>query len=492
VVGNPPWVNWENLPDGYRQNTAHLWTRYALFSHKGFEAILGKAKDDISVLMTYVVMDRFLRPDGKLGFVITQSLFKTAGAGQGFRRFQLGENGASIRVVHVDDMVALNPFEGASNRTAVMVLKKGLPNRYPVPYTVWRKKGRVRFSYDSSLEEVISATRRLSFFAEPVDSSDMTSPWLTTHKGALQAVHKVLGKSDYTGHAGVYTGGANAVYWVEIVAERPDGLVIIRNITEGAKRKVPEVTEVIEPNLIYPLLRGRDVQRWNAEPSAFILLTHKRGMRLKAITEENMHQAYPHTWTYLKRFEQVLRERVAFRRYFTRKGRNGNVVETGPFYSMFDVGDYTFAPWKVVWLGFGARTMKVAVVSTFDGKPIMSNQAMHPFIALEDEGEAHYVCAAMNSSPFELAVRAHTQEGGKSFAQSNILDHICIPKQDPANEVHQALAKASKEAHEAVAGGDEIRLAEIEERVNALAAKLWGLTDAELTEIRLSLRELES
>lgn len=485
VVGNPPWVNWENLPDGYRQRTARLWTRYALFPHKGFEAILGKAKDDFSILMTYVAMDRFLKRGGRLGFVITQSVFKTSGAGQGFRQFRLGELGDPLRVVHVDDMVALNPFEGASNRTAVMVLEKGKPNRYPVPYTVWRKKSRARFTYDSSLEEVISATRTLSFAAEPVDPDDPTSPWLTATKPALQAVRKVLGRSDYTAHAGVYTGGANAVYWVEIVAKRPDGLVVVRNITEGAKREVPEVTDVIEPDLLYPLLRGRDVRRWHAEPSAYIVITHKPGMRLNAIPEEEMHQTYPHTWAYLKRFEPVLRERAAFKRYFTRKDKSGKVVETGPFYSMFDVGDYTFAPWKVVWREV-SHTLDTAVAVPSNDKPEIAD---HTLITVEcsSGSEAFYVSGVLNSAPSRMAVQAYIV----LHPDPHILEHIRIPKYDPADPVHQALAEASKEAHAAAAQGDTKRLSEIEEQIDQLAGKLWVLTRKELVEIHRSLEVLE-
>jgi hypothetical protein len=60
----------------------------------------------------------------------------------------------------------------------------------------------VRFTYDSSLAEVLSATVRLNFAAEPVDPNDPTSPWLTAHPHALTAIYKVLGKSDYKAHAG--------------------------------------------------------------------------------------------------------------------------------------------------------------------------------------------------------------------------------------------------------------------------------------------------
>jgi SAM-dependent methyltransferase len=30
IVGNPPWINWEHLPDAYREDTKHLWERYQL------------------------------------------------------------------------------------------------------------------------------------------------------------------------------------------------------------------------------------------------------------------------------------------------------------------------------------------------------------------------------------------------------------------------------------------------------------------------------
>ena len=90
VVGNPPWVNWQSLPEDYRQETKELWVHHGLFPHSGMDTILGKGKKDISMLMSYVAMDNYLRERGRLGFVITQSVFKTAGAGQGFRRFQLG------------------------------------------------------------------------------------------------------------------------------------------------------------------------------------------------------------------------------------------------------------------------------------------------------------------------------------------------------------------------------------------------------------------
>lgn len=88
IAGNPPWVNWANLPDDYRDESAPLWQRYGLFSFTGLRARSGAAMDDISVLMFYVAVDKYLVSRASIGFVITQTLFKTEGGGSGFDGFK--------------------------------------------------------------------------------------------------------------------------------------------------------------------------------------------------------------------------------------------------------------------------------------------------------------------------------------------------------------------------------------------------------------------
>ncbi len=467
IVGNPPWVNWENLPDQYRDSIKDLWKKM----NAGGAVYLGK-KWDISLLMTQVALAQLLKDGGRLGFVITQSAFKTNLGGRDFRKFRLPD-GTPIRVVHVDDMVSLNPFEGASNRTAVMVLEKGKPTKYPVPYTVWRKTKGARFTYDSTLDDVTAATERLQFQAEPVDPNDPTSPWLTARSKALRAIRKILGKSDYEAHEGVNTGGANAVYWVEPVLRRPDGLVVVRNLTEGAKVKVEEVTEPIEPDLLYPLLRGRDVQRWRAEPSAWIIMTY---LEDRDISLEEMQQKFPHTYGYFKRFEEVLKKRTDYRHYFKESGK--------PFFAMMRRPG-TFAPWKVVWRE-QASAMTAAVVGTRDGKATVPDHKLM-LVDCSSEQEAYFVCACLNSSLGQFIARSYAVE---IQMNPHILEHIRIPRYDPSNPVHRRLAELSQAAHEAARRGNTAELARIEAEIDRQAAQLWGLTEAELREIQQSLREL--
>jgi hypothetical protein len=477
-------VNWENLPDGYRRQTAYLWERYGLAARKGasreqFE--LGKKKGDLSALMTLSVADTLLKPDGRLGFVITQSLLKTSAAA-GFRQFQIPQpcnNPIPLRVVHVDDMVDLQPFEGASNRTAILVLEKGRPTKYPIPYTLWRKKKGAHFSPFSTLDEVTEATERLHFVAEPVNPSDPTSPWLSADRKALAAIRKVLGKSDYEAHEGVNTGGANAIYWMEVLRQLPDGKVLVRNLTEGAKRKVEEVIVSVEPDLLYPLLRGRDVRRWQAKPSVWILVPHTVETGWQAICEEQMQKEYPKTWSYLHRFRKVLLSRPAYR--LLRLGH--------PFYILKDISTYTFAPWKVVWTRL-AR-IEAAVIGLHEGKPIVPQETV-TLVECSSENEAHYICALVNSSPFQFAAISYSQKGGKSMGSMHILEHIRLPRFNPRTSVHRRLAELSMRAHEAMASGLTERVAAIEAEIDRLAARLWGLTDEELKAIQVNLQLLET
>ncbi|MEW6458813.1 MAG: hypothetical protein AB1441_07075 [Bacillota bacterium] len=477
IVGNPPWVNWEHLPEDYRMQSRALWEHYGLFPHTGMDTILGKGKKDISMIMTYVAVDRYLRQGGKLGFVLSQSLFKTSGAGQGFRKFVLPD-GTPFGPLAVEDMVDLKPFEGATNRTAVAVFAKGYTVRYPVPYQRWKRRTTGRggsVGFDTPYDQV--TTERVTFrqwHAEPVNRSDPTSAWITARRGALRALHNVLGNSAYSAHAGSFTGGANGIYWVEILGTRPGGLAIIANITEGARRRVPETQAAVEMELLYPLLRGRDVQRWKAAPSAHILMTQDPQTR-RGILRDTMERDYPKAHSYLSRFETILRSRAAFRRYFR---------ETDPYWSMFNVSPFTFAPWKVVWREQSA-SFTAAVVGPVDGRPVVPDHKLM-LVKTSSPAEAHYLCAVLNSSPTKLAVASYTVQ---VQINTHVTDNIRIPEFSARNSVHTQLAELSAAAHRSIAEGDVAAVERFEQEIDHWAARLWGLSDEELAEIRRSLEE---
>lgn len=134
VVGNPSWVRWTMLPASYKDAVKDYCQHYGLFSK---DAWVGGIESDISMVLVYSAIDHWCASEGRIGFVITQTVFKSESA-EGFRRFILPD-GIPFQVTEVHDMVELKPFEGANNRTAAFFAVKGKPTSYPVPYIKWRK-----------------------------------------------------------------------------------------------------------------------------------------------------------------------------------------------------------------------------------------------------------------------------------------------------------------------------------------------------------------
>lgn len=468
VAGNPPWVNWEHLPESWRELSKDLWARYGLFSLKGHAARLGGGKKDLAMLFTYACADHYLKPKGQLGFVITQTVFKTKGAGDGFRRFQLGEGGPPLRVKTVDDLSDLQPFEGATNRTAILTLIKGEPTRYPVPYTVWQRRRGQRIALDSALQEASERSQRRNYLAEPVDPANPTSPWITASRYVLSALRKVIGPSAYRAYEGANTGGLNGVYWVRIVERRPDGLVVIENLSDVGKIKVSQVRAAIEPDLLYPLLRGRDIQPWRAVTGAWILLAQDPEKR-SGWPEQKMKTEWPHTYQYLKQFEEQLRRRSGFRQYFN--------PEKDPFWSMYNVGSYTLAPYKVVWKEV-ANDLVVAVVASDESGRVVVPDHTVVLVPFTDVTEAYYVCSLLASSCAQAVVRFYIT----GHPSPHVMQHIRIPPFDSSNSIHTQLADLSRRAHEHPHETGPL-LADIDR----LAAELWGLSERELRAVRQEL-----
>jgi len=483
VVGNPPWVNWESLSDEYREATKRLWVDYGLFSLKGHAARLGGGKKDLAMLFTYAAADHYLKPDGKLGFVITQTVFKTKGAGAGFRRFRLGEEGEHLRPLVVDDMSEIKPFPGVANQTAVMVLQKGREIDYPVPYTYWQgeKRGRGRrrtIPEELTLGEVEGMTVRSNLWAEPVDGDDPTSPWMTARKAALKALQNVISPAAYRAYSGACTW-FNGIYWIGILDHRPDGKLVIENLWDIGRAKARRVQAAIEADLVYPLLRGRDVTRWQAVPSVHILLTQDPDNRI-GIDETRLKVHLPETYSFLQKFRDDLIDRSGYKKYFQEA--------EAPFYTIYNVGPYTMAPYKVGWAREDAL-LRCAVFSqaTFgpSSKLIVPDQTVQ-FIDFEGEREAHFACAVLNSSPAVAVPFCYATD-----ITTHILKVIGVPEFDAENPVHARLAALSRRAHELAAAGDEAGLAEVEPQVDQAAAELWSITDREMEDIRRSLEELE-
>jgi hypothetical protein len=472
IVGNPPWVAWDHLAEEYRERTKPLWRRYGLFSLSGNQARHGGGKKDLSMLVLYRAADRYLRDGGRLGFVITQTLFQTKGAGDGFRRFRLGEEGEPLRVTRVDDMSRFQPFAGASNWTATIALEKGRETAYPVRYVKWRENG--------ATDRDEGRFRQSECLARPIDSERPRSPWIVLPRSLTRDLAELTGPSDYTANLGANSGGANGVYWLDVLGPAADGTndtIIVRNLASVGKRSVEQVEAVVEAELLYPLARWSDLRRWRAEPRCHLLLTQDTKTR-SGLDEETMQRRWPAALDYLTGFREMLEQRAAYRRY----------QAAGPFWSMYNVGSYTVAPIKVVWRRMDRR-INASVVEPVEhpllGRRPVIVQETCAQVAADSLDEAHYLAAVLNGAAANFLVKAHNVAGGKGFGTPSMLDYLNVRRFDPDDARHRELAVLSRQAHELARDGssDAGSLDSVQRKIDRLAGQLSGWSRDDLAAI---------
>ncbi|HPO90104.1 MAG TPA: N-6 DNA methylase [Victivallales bacterium] len=461
VVGNPPWIRWDYLSQEYRTATLQLWKDYGLFSLKGFQTRLGGGKKDFSMLFTYASADYYLEDGAKLGFLITQEVFKSKGAGEGFRRSQLGD-GKYLKVLKAHDLVSIQPFEGAANKTAAIILRKGEKTEYPVPYILWtKKKGVGKIATDKLLDEVLPLLQKKKYSAKPIGSS--VGAW-QTQLAESEGSSGVEGKNSYKAILGA-NPNPYGVFWLEIKQVSSNKNLVIRNLTEEGKLKIQQVEETIEQDLVFPAIRGSDIERWKINPRIFMLVVQDPKTR-RGYPEDFIKKDYPRTYSYLLKFKDILLDRPLYKKYHEQVN--------APFYSQFNISEETFAHYKVVWKRMTNDLIATVVSQSktpFGYKTIIPLETT-ALIATDNESEAHYLCAIINSNPVRDFIKSFSS-AGRGFGTPSVMEHVGIPRFDPKNPLHQKISEISKICHQLKPKGQETEIEKLEKENDKLVKDLF-------------------
>ncbi|MCR4423045.1 MAG: N-6 DNA methylase [candidate division WOR-3 bacterium] len=464
VVGNPPWIRWEYLSREYREATKNLWDLYGLSIIKESKDILSKGKKDFSMLFTYASADYYLKDGAKLGFLITQEVFKSKGAGEGFRRFQLGDR-EYLKVLKAHDLVSIQPFEGAMNKTAAIILKKGEKTEYPLPYVLWsKKKGTGKIATDRLLDEVSKLVYRKRMLAKPISSE--VSAWQNFEtEGDFS---KISGSNYYRAKIGARTE-PYSIFWLKITTLTNDKNLLVKNIIEGRRKKqIDEKEAKIESRFIYPSFRGADVNRWSSQLTIYTLVLNDPANPNRPFPENNMKLEYPLTYSYLVHFKADLLEREAYKKFHQKAGR--------PFYTQFNISKDTFMNYKVVWkrMSNDIFACVLSQIKTPFGFKMAIPLDTTSFFPTNNESEAHYLCAIINSNPVRDFIKSFSS-AGRGFGTPSVMEHVGIPKFDPKNPLHQKLSEISKKCHRLKAEGKEREVEKLEKENDELVKKLFKI-----------------
>lgn len=476
VAGNPPWVNWEHLPSEYRKISAGIWNKYDL---QGPLAIKkrqqsDKAKTDVSILMTYVAADKYLKPSGKLGFVITRSVFQSELGGWHFRKFELPDN-TELRVRAVSDLDPLKPFQGqAGNVTSTFVLTRGEKTEYPVSWIVWRSKPSESINEDMSLGEVVGHSERLEWTARPIDIHQRQSAWIFGEEKAIGVLVRTLKPSYYAVYAreGINTRGANGVFFVDAWM-RNRQLFIANRPGDGDDPNLERIESSVESTYVYPLLRGRDVRRWHAEPSTYLVLPHNEENPSNPVAFANLPAK---TQGFLSKFKDKLSGRKKFR----------NFDPTGKmWHALYSVLEATFAPHKVVWREMAAGAIAAVVDSARlpngEVKIIIPDHKLFVIPCVSSE-EAHFIAGIFNSVIGMYLIKSYALATGIS---THVLERLPIPEFDPGDELHRRISQTAYDCSRCAQLDSPV--GSLERELDQIVAELLGIDAADLRVIHEAL-----
>jgi hypothetical protein len=472
VVGNPPWVAPERVPQEYRNKIFQMMKRsgfllpynpHFIQKQPGFKG----ASEQFTACLPFMAraLENYLKPKGRLAFLLTSSLLRSLNAG-GFRE-QLG----IFNLERIDDLTLHTKIhEGATCWAFIPVVvneKTAVPKEISYNYYIPRKEPREPEKAPDFLVKTWKIKRKDLL----LDVKSERSPWFCGPKSIVNVFRKMqshmrLGDR-YRLSMGIKTS-ANNIYFLESIRRTEPGIVAANTI--GGKQVN------LEDSTVFPLVRGRNIRAWNFDYK-YVLVPHTPPSWTpipEAVAVQQYKEMYEHVAK--KEHKKIL------------LARDDYAADKGPFYMIFRLSRSKVEKWKVAYAEVGTRLEACVIPSKLQDEIIGERNIMvdHSayFITCEKKEEALYLTAILNSAP----VRAFSYcfgrpKGGVPFRAFTGWTVSIIPFPS-YNKDDDSCAKIVELSQRATNLHDSDELPEVEESIDVQCARLYGLSDSELSELR--------
>jgi hypothetical protein len=121
-------------------------------------------------------------------------------------------------------------------------------------------------------------------------------------------------------------------------------------------------------------------------------------------------------------------------------------MKGAPFYAIYNVGTYTFQPWKVIWPEmsgkFYAAVAGSSVVPIVGSRPYVPDHKIY-FAGFEEKEPAFFLCGLLNAPMVREWVESHNV----SIQVGDVFKHMRLPPFDGSHTNHKALSALVEKAH---------------------------------------------
>jgi hypothetical protein len=247
---------------------------------------------------------------------------------------------------------------------------------------VWNGQGEARWPVYGSLRDAV-----------PVRNMGVIDGCVVGDIDAFETSRSLAGESEIEWRSGVKHDCAKVM---ELVAAE-------QGFTNGLGETVD-----IEHSNVFPLLKGSDIANGRLVPRRQVIVTQR------ALGEDTqaLRKAAPRLWKYLQDHREQL------------DARKSSIYTRQPAFSMFGIGEYSFAPYKVAICGLYKR-LAFAVIRPHRGQPVMVDDTAY-FLPFDSEAEAEAVALALGSSPAQEFFQARVFWDAKRPINKALLQSLSL------------------------------------------------------------------
>jgi SAM-dependent methyltransferase len=475
IIGNPPWIEMRYIENKeYQDFIKELFLSYELLRKDQVQLF---THIEIATVFFSRVSDLYLRDNGIIGFVMPRSILTGALQHVEFKKFRR----PSMSLHKIFDLEGVTPLFNVP--ACVLIASKGGKTEYPVPARkIWGKLPKKNLKLNQALQ------------------------YLKVEDNSYQPPRIIQGRSPY--YNSVKAGAAiypRNFFFVEFIIHTTLGIDVEKPYCKTSQEAIKEAKEpwkdvIIEGNVekdfIYVTVIGDDLLpfRCSYRPIALPVKPTQVGYKLLDV-DELRKEGYSFMASWLEKIQKLWEERASKRSLLQYPRMVLYIDYMGLLSSQNPSKRY------IVLYNTSGKDLASCVVDRKNLPPLkLGNFVIEPrgFIAdkktmlyeIDDEIEAHYLCAILNSDVVNDAIKPYQTKG--LYGERDIVRRpfmLPIPRFDPGNPIHRRLAELSKICHEKASRIElakksvahrrkEIRnvlKAEIDE-INKLVSQLLGLS----------------
>ncbi len=332
IIGNPPWVTNAELG---RVGSVNLPDKTNFQNHRGIDAITGKSNFDISEWMLNKAIEWIKDRQATLAM-----LCKTAVARKVLRR--AWKSGQCLKRSEIYRIKTSMYFNAAVD-ACLLVVSSSVSND----------------NFDCQAYDTFED-------AYPAITFGYRDGHLVANIECFEKWKHLEGKSYYKWRSGIKHDCARVMEFRKEISGYQNGYGEIVNL---------------EDDYLYPMFKSSDIANGcDLKPIRWMLVPQ----RIAGEDTRQIRRLASKTWGYLQRHSQLLDRRASL------------VYRNRPRFSVFGVGRYSFAHWKVAISGF-YKKLDFKVVGPYAGKPVVLDDTCY-FIACRNRKEAFFIAELLNSN----------------------------------------------------------------------------------------------